>query len=153
MTRWCLNNMDQTDWKILDALQAHARLSYAEIGRQVGLTAPAVAERIRKMEDSGIIEGYHTVVNLEQVNRPILAIIRMGMIDNDAALFENFVRGHPAVLECIKITGQEGYYLKVAVTTMTELQKLIDDLSIYSSTATAIALSTITHKRVIQRGG
>lgn len=145
--------MDQTDWKILDALQANARLSYAEIGRQVGLTPPAVAERIRKMEDAGIIEGYHAVVNLDKVNRPILAVIRVGMIDHGSALFEKFVQQHPAVLECIKITGQEGYYMKVAVSTMTELQTLIDKISSYSSTATAIALSTITKRRVIERGG
>lgn len=145
--------MDQTDWKILDALQANARLSYAEIGRQVGLTPPAVAERIRKMEESRIIEGYHAVVNLEKVSRPILAIIRVGMVDQRGGNFEKFVREHPAVLECVKITGQEGFYMKVAVSSMTELQNLIENLSAYSSTETAIALSTITRRYVVERGG
>ncbi|MCI0710349.1 MAG: Lrp/AsnC family transcriptional regulator [Chloroflexi bacterium] len=145
--------MDQTDWKILDALQANARLSYAEIGRQVGLTPPAVAERIRKMEEARIIEGYHASVNLDKLQRPILAIIRVGMIDRKTGSFEEFVREHPAVLECIKITGQEGFYMKVAVSSMTELQNLIDNLSTYSSTETAIALSTIARRYVVERGG
>ena len=144
--------MDQTDWKILNALQANARLSYAEIGRRVGLTPPAVAERIRKMEEAQIIEGYHAVVNLDKVSRPILAIIHVGIIDQPAGHFEKFVREHSAVLECIKITGQEGFYMKVAVSSMTELQNLIDSLSAYSSTETAIALATIAKRYVVERG-
>src|SRR6266542_4039733 len=70
--------LDHTGWRILCLLQNDGRLSFSEIGRQVGLTAPAVAERVRKLEDAGIITGYHAQVNPAKVGYPILAIIRIG---------------------------------------------------------------------------
>lgn len=140
--------MDQTDWKILEALQENARLSYAEIGRQVSLTAPAVAERVRKMENAGIIRGYHLTIDLEKLNRPIHAMIRMGMVERNLTGFQNLVRETPAILECIKVTGQDGYFLKIAVRSMSELQVLVDKLTQFAPTTTALVLETLIRHRV-----
>src|SRR5947199_4292172 len=69
--------LDETGWHILEALQQNARLSFSELGQRVGLSSPAVAERVRKMEDAGIITGYHAEVNLAKLGFPVMAIIRM----------------------------------------------------------------------------
>lgn len=140
--------MDQTDWKILEALQENARLSYAEIGRQVSLTAPAVAERVRKMENSGIIRGYHLTIDLEKLKRPIHAMIRMGMVERNLTGFQKLVRETPAILECIKVTGQDGYFLKIAVRSMSELQVLVDKLTQFAPTTTALVLETLIRHRI-----
>src|SRR5436309_4239134 len=69
--------LDATGWQLLQELQQNARLSYSELGQRVGLSSPAVAERIRRMEDAGIISGYHAEINRARIGYPITAIIRM----------------------------------------------------------------------------
>lgn len=142
--------MDRTDWKILEALQINARATYAEIGRQVGLTAPAVAERVRKMEHAGIIRGYHLSIDLEKLNRPIHAMIRMGMVERNVTGFKKLIEETPAILECIKVTGQDGYFIKIAVRSMSELQVLVDKLSQFAPTTTALVLESLMRHRVIR---
>lgn len=79
--------LDDVNWRILSELQQNARLSYSELGRRVGLTPPAVAERIHRMEEAGIIEGYHAVLNLEQVGLPLLALIRIACSERNCQTF------------------------------------------------------------------
>src|SRR5579875_2870126 len=69
--------LDETGWQLLHELQQNARLSFSELGQRVGLSSPAVAERVRKMEDAGIITGYHAEVNPAKLGFPVMAIIRM----------------------------------------------------------------------------
>ncbi|EFH85159.1 Lrp/AsnC family transcriptional regulator [Ktedonobacter racemifer] len=69
--------LDETNWQLIEALQQNARLSYSELGQRVGLTAPAVAERMRKMEEQGIIRGYRAEVDLAQLGLPIVALVRL----------------------------------------------------------------------------
>lgn len=142
--------MDRTDWKILEALQVNARATYAEIGRQVGLTAPAVAERVRKMENAGIIRGYHLSIDLEKLDRPIHAMIRMGMVERNPTGFQKLIQETPTILECIKVTGQDGFFLKVAVRSMGELQVLVEKLSQFAPTTTALVLETLMRHRVVR---
>src|SRR5256885_887454 len=70
--------LDETGWLLLQELQLNARLSYSELGQRVGLSSPAVADRMRKMEEAGIISGYHAEVNLAKLGLPVSAIVRMG---------------------------------------------------------------------------
>jgi Lrp/AsnC family leucine-responsive transcriptional regulator len=69
--------LDDVAWRILGALQADARLSFSELGRRVGLSPPAAAERVRRLEDAGILSGYRAELNLERLGFPITAIIRV----------------------------------------------------------------------------
>src|SRR5438034_2503302 len=88
--------LDDTGWQLLHALQQNARLSYSELGQRVGLSSPAVAERIHRMEDAGIISGYHVEINRSKLGYPITAIIRMSTSPGDqCSRFATFVQEIP----------------------------------------------------------
>src|SRR5215470_16548505 len=100
--------LDATGWQLLRELQQNARLSYSELGQRVGLSSPAVAERIRRMEDAGIISGYHAEVNRAKIGFPITAIIRMSTLAGDRCTrFTAFTQDIPEVLVCYRVTGSD----------------------------------------------
>lgn len=144
--------LDNTGWQILRLLQENARLSFTEIGRQVGLSAPAVAERVRKLEDAGIISGYHAQVNPAKVGYPILAIIRIGSMGSAFNKCAEVAREIPEVLECHRITGSDSFYVKVMVPSILHLQALIDQLQPYGETTTTLVLSSAVTRRTIEHG-
>ncbi len=84
--------IDSTDWKILEELQEDARLTYSELGRRVQLSQPAVSERVRRLEEAGIIEGYHATVNRELLGRPITAFMRMRVIHPQECQFTEMIQ-------------------------------------------------------------
>jgi Lrp/AsnC family leucine-responsive transcriptional regulator len=142
--------LDHTGWAILRLLQEDARLTFSELGRQVGLSAPAVAERVRKMEDAGVITGYHAEVNPAKVGYPILAIIRIG---SNNAMFNRCaeaVRNMPEVLEGHRVTGNDSFYLKVMVRSITHLESIINTLQPYGETTTTLVLSSAVTRRTIE---
>lgn len=144
--------LDNTGWQILRLLQENARLSFTEIGRQVGLSAPAVAERVRKLEEAGIISGYHAQVNPAKVGFPILAIIRLSSMGSTFNKCAEVVREIPEVLECHRITGSDSFYVKVMVPSILHLQALIDQLQPYGETTTTLVLSSAVTRRTIKHG-
>src|SRR5690349_13549424 len=98
--------LDETGWQLLNALQQQARLSYSELGQRVGLRAPAVSERIRKLEEAGIITGYHAQINHALVGLPVTAIIRMGLnASQTSARAIESIREIAEVLECSRVLG------------------------------------------------
>src|SRR5450759_4146377 len=109
------NVLDGAGWQILRILQENARISYTELGRQVGLSAPAVAERERKLEEAGIISGYHASINPARVGYPVLAIIRIGATGATFNKCAEAVKAMHDVLEAHRITGSDSFYLKVMV--------------------------------------
>ncbi len=136
--------------QILAELQQNARLSYSELGRRVGLTPPAVAERIHRMEEAGIIEGYRAVVNLERIGLPLLALIRIACNEHNCQQFGALAKDIPEILECCRVTGGDSYIAKVAVTSVQHLESLIDRLMLYGETITALVLSSpVTHRIVL----
>lgn len=141
--------MDEIDWKILVELQNNARISYAEIGRRVGLTTPAVIERIRKLEDSGIITGYRVEIDTSKVGLPVTAFIRMSITGVDYSHIIEVVKEAKEVLECHRGTGGDSFIIKVAVASVEHLQEIIDKLTPYGITTTAIVLSSPVKRRVI----
>lgn len=144
--------MDKLSWNILEALQENARLSYSEIGRKVGLSAPAVAERIQKMEESGIIKGYKTVIDLDKIGLPLRAII--GFRISQTSNMNHFLKllpTMPEIYECTRITGKECLSIKVAVRNSNELEQLIDRLVEYGETTTSIVLSTPVEGKVMRQ--
>jgi Lrp/AsnC family transcriptional regulator, leucine-responsive regulatory protein len=144
--------MDSIDWKILRELQADARTSYAELGRRVGLTTPAVIERVRKLEDARIITGYRAEIDTAKVGLPITAFIRMSISGVDYSRIIEVAEQSPEVLECHRGTGGDSFIMKVAVATVEHLQNVIDRLTPYGITTTSIVLSSPVKSRVIEKG-
>lgn len=142
--------LDTTGWQLLHALQQNARLSYSELGQRVGLSSPAVAERVRRMEDAGIISGYHAEINLSKVGFPITAIIRMSTSPGERCTrFTGFVENVPEVLECYRVTGSDALIMKVMASSVEHLEALIDQLSAHGQLTTSIVLSTPVTRRIV----
>ena len=141
--------IDEINWKLLKELQINARISFAELGRRIGLTTPAVIERIRKLEDAEIITGYRAEIDTEKVGLPITAFVRMSISGVDYSQIIDAVREADEVLECHRGTGNDSFIMKVAVSSVEHLQNLIDKLTPYGITTTSIVLSSPVKKRVI----
>jgi Lrp/AsnC family leucine-responsive transcriptional regulator len=135
--------LDTIDWQILGLLQKEGRLKYAEIGQRVGLSSPAAAERVRRLEEAGIIEGYRAVINLPKIGLPLTVFIRMSVPVEKYPQFKQAVARLPGILECCHIAGAESFMLKAALESVSSLEALIEQLSRYGQTATAIVMSTL----------
>lgn len=142
--------IDAIGWNILELLQENARLSYREIGEAVGLTAPAVAERVRRMEDAGILKGYHAEVDLNKVGLPIQAFVLITNSATQALRFRTSVHDFPEVMECYCITGSESYIVKVAVTSVPRLEQLLMELKPFGEVRTCLVLSSQLTRRTIR---
>ena len=139
--------LDDVNWRILEALQADARLSYTELGRRIGLSPPAVAERVRRLEDAGIIRGYRLEVDPHKLGRPVLALIRMVARTVSCAQLSRMLAEYPEVLECHRVTGEASCILKVAVQSTAHLGEFIDRVLPYGETTTWLVLSSsVTHR-------
>ncbi|MDQ3991922.1 MAG: Lrp/AsnC family transcriptional regulator [Actinomycetota bacterium] len=142
--------LDETGWRILRELQEGARVTLSELGRRVALTPPAVAERIRRMEETGLITGYRAEVDLERLGLPITAFIRWTAgRGTDCKSLGDVTQDIPEVLECHRVTGEESYMVKVAVRSVEHLQDLIDRMMPYGETTTSIVLSSPVTNRVV----
>ncbi|HXJ65029.1 MAG TPA: Lrp/AsnC family transcriptional regulator [Actinomycetota bacterium] len=141
--------LDDIGWALLHELQDNARLSFSELGRRVGLTPPAVADRVRRMEEAGIIRGYRLDVDTARVGLPLTAVIRVTHRGVNCLELGRIVSEYPEVLECHRITGAESYSMKVALRSVEHLQELIDRLMPYGETVTSIVLSSpVTHRSI-----
>lgn len=135
--------VDITNWKILKFLQENARLSNAEIGRKIGLSSPAVAERIKKMEDYGILKGYHAEVSHVELHYQLKAIITLRAFMGRLKPFLTKVTDFQEVLNCYRITGNENIIMEVVLKDQLHLQEFIDKLITYGETKTHIILSSV----------
>jgi Lrp/AsnC family transcriptional regulator, leucine-responsive regulatory protein len=140
--------MDAVDLQILSLIQNDARAAHASVGGKVGLTAPAVHARIKRLEREGIIQGYLTAINPAAVNLVLLAFVRITNNVSGATekVFEDFVRQEPNVLECHDTSGEDSYLLKIRTDSAESLRALlgrIRDFPDVERTVTAISLRTI----------
>ncbi len=142
--------LDEIDQKVLHILQEDARTSYAELGRQVGLTTPSVIERVRKLEDSKIITGYRAEIDTARVGLPILAFVRMSITGVDYSLIIEVAESSNEVLECHRGTGEDSFIMKIAVSSVEHLQDVIDRLTPYGITTTTIVLSSPVKRRTVE---
>lgn len=142
--------LDQTGWNLLEALQADGRASYRALGKQIGLSTPAVSERVRKLEDAGIIKGYRATLDLEKLDRRIMAFVSIDTTPEKNEPLIAFIQASPAVLEGHYITGQASFILKIAVTSIRELEQFIKELSHYGRTLTSIVMSTHVENKIIR---
>ncbi|MEV4756061.1 Lrp/AsnC family transcriptional regulator [Micromonospora sp. NPDC049559] len=134
--------MDEMDWALLRELQADARLSFSELSRRVHLSPPAVAERVRRLEESGVITGYHAHVDLARAGRNVVALIRMSCYGAHCVLRDPRVARWPEVLEIHRITGDACGILKVAAGSIEAFEQVIDRLAPYGQPSSTMVLSS-----------
>ena len=142
MERTNAHLLDNIGWHILQELQENARMPFAKLGSRVGLSTPAVAERVRNLEDAGIIRGYRTEVDPTACGYNVLAFIRVNVAGDKLLHFVELAKTRPEVLECHRVTGAESFIIKMAVTDMNHLESAIDSLMPYVATTTSMILST-----------
>jgi len=143
--------IDALNWKILKCLQENARQSNAKIGRIVGIRSPAVSERIKKMEDVGIINGYKTIVSSYEVGYQLKAIITIRAFMGKLKPFLTKVKSFDEVLNCYRITGNENIVMEVMLTNQRHLEQFIDQLISYGETKTQIVLSNVIENTAITK--
>jgi len=142
-------DIDSLNWKILKCLQLNARQSNAEIGRQVGISSPAVSERIKKMEDAGIIQSHNTLVSPFEVGYQLKALITLRAFMGMLKPFLEKVKTYNEVINCYRITGNENIVMEVVLKNQKHLESFIDQLIVYGETKTQIVLShVIKHSEV-----
>lgn len=136
-------NIDNLNWKILKCLQENARMSNAEIGRRVGISSPAVSERIKKMEDAEIIQGYTTFVSPFEAGYQLKALITLRAFMGMLKPFLIKVKTYDEVVNCYRITGNENIVMEVVLKNQKHLEAFIDQLITYGETKTQIVLSHV----------
>lgn len=135
--------MDALNRKILGALQRNARISFTALGQLVGLTPPAVAERVKRLEDSGVIEGYWTQISHQKGGYQLKAIITLKAFMGKLKPFLEQVTALEEVVNCYRITGNENIIMEVVLRDQSHLEEFIDQLIRYGETRTHIILSEV----------
>lgn len=135
-------NIDQTDWNLILELEKDARQSFSELGRKVGLSQPATAERVRALESAGIIRSYRVEVDRAKLGYAIEAFIRMETEGDKCHGLQRAVEQFSEVLECHRVTGEGSYIVRAALHSISHLEALIDRLLPFGSPTTSIVLST-----------
>jgi Lrp/AsnC family transcriptional regulator, leucine-responsive regulatory protein len=132
------NGLDDVDLVMLRELQDDARLSFAELGRRVGLSAPAVAERLGRLEESGAITGYRAEVDPRALGFTLGVIIRIRPAPRELPKVAELAKRTPEVVECHRITGEDCFFIKAHVRDVEHLEELIDQFAIYGQTTSSI---------------
>jgi Lrp/AsnC family transcriptional regulator, leucine-responsive regulatory protein len=141
------NLLDAVNLRLLKELQADGRLSVAELGRRISMSAPAVADRVQRLERAGVISGYHAEVDPAQLGFPISAIVRIRPSPGQLARIPEIARETPEVAECYRITGEDCYLLKLHLRAIDELEELLDLFTPYGLTTTSIVHSAPVPRR------
>lgn len=148
------NDLDTKDWQLLEALQNDARLGYAELGRLVGLSAPAVAERVKRLEEAGVITGYRAVVDPKRLGYSIDAMVRLRCDGGVCRRIGSIVEDIPEVLDCRRLAGEDSALLRIVAMSITHLETVLDRvLKIHPSisTTTLVVLQAPHTNRPISR--
>jgi Lrp/AsnC family leucine-responsive transcriptional regulator len=132
------STVDEANLRLLRELQADARLSFAELGRRVGLSAPAVAERVARLEESGSIRGYRADVDPRALGFTLGVIVRIRPAPRELHKVAELARRTPEVVECHRITGEDCYFMKAYVRDVEHLEEVIDQFALYGQTTTSV---------------
>ncbi|MEV4582935.1 Lrp/AsnC family transcriptional regulator [Nonomuraea jabiensis] len=145
------NDLDDLDWKLLEELQADARLSYNELARRVHLSAPAVADRIRRLERRGVIVGYQAQIDPVAAGFPIQAYIELRCAPSSCLLKSSAAEDYPEVVEVDKLSGQHCSMLKVRASSLAHLEGVLEQIGKHGQMDTHIVLSTQYHDPRVRR--
>lgn len=143
--------VDSINWKILECLQENARQSNTQISKNVGISSPAVAERIKKMEDAGIIKNYTTNVSHYAAGYQLRALITVRAFMGRLKPFLETIKAYDEVVNCYRITGNENIVMEVVFNDQKHLEVFIDKLITYGETKTQIILSNVIENNPINR--
>ena len=132
------NLLDETNLALLSELQGDARLTLAELGRRVGLSSPAVAERLQRLEETGVITGYRAVVDPRAMGYALGAVLRIRPAPRQIPKVADVAQRTPEVVECHRITGEDCYFMKAYVRDVEHLEDVIDQFAIYGQTTSSI---------------
>ncbi len=145
--------LDELNLRILSELQCEPRLTMAALGRRVGLSSPAVTERVRRLEEAGVILGYRLDVDPAALGLPLSAYVRVRPHTGQLSRIADLARSIPEVVECHRVTGEDCFILKVHIPAMDQLDRLLDRFLVYGSTTTSIIQSSPVPLRAIPVDG
>ncbi|AOG11858.1 MULTISPECIES: Lrp/AsnC family transcriptional regulator [Rhizobium/Agrobacterium group] len=140
--------LDTADRKIVDALAHDARLSLKELAARAGLSSPACSERLRRLEERGVLLGYAADVSLDALGYPLQAIMRVRPLPGMLHIVEKIILETPEIIECDKITGDDCFVCRVAVRNMADLDRVHDRITEKAQTNTAMVKSTPLKRRL-----
>lgn len=139
--------LDETNRRLLAELLADARMSLAELGRRVGLSSPAVAERVQRLEQDGVITGYRADVDPEALGYPLAVVIRIRPAPRELRKVAALAIDTPEIVECLRITGEDCYIMRAYVRSVGHLEEVIDRFTPYGQTTTSIVQSSPVARR------
>jgi Lrp/AsnC family leucine-responsive transcriptional regulator len=134
--------LDDTNLRVLAELQADARLSLAELGRRVGLSSPAVAERLGRLEAAGVIRGYRADIDPRAVGYALSVVIRIRPAPRELRKVADLARDTPEIVQCDRVTGEDCYVMRAHVRDVEHLEEVIDRFAIYGQTTSSIVQSS-----------
>ena len=134
--------VDQTNVRLLEELQADARLSLAELGRRVGLSSPAVAERLARLEQEGVIRGYHADIDPRALGYVLGVVIRIRPAPRELRKVADVARDTLEIVQCDRVTGEDCYVMRAYVRDVEHLEEVIDRFAIYGQTTSSIVQSS-----------
>lgn len=134
--------LDAVNRRLLSELQADARLRTAELARRVGLSPPAVADRVRRLEEAGVITGYHAQVDPRALGFPIAAIVRVQPNPQQLPRIRALAADLPEVVECHRITGEDCFVVTLRLRSLDDLESVLDRFGLHGRTTTSIVHST-----------
>lgn len=141
--------IDPISWKILDAIQQDGRMSLKTLAHTIGLSLPATSERLKRLEEAGIISGYSALVYPESVGYNVTAVIGMTTPKPDKKRLLDQLEKMPEVLECLHVTGQDSYLLRVATRDLQHLEEFVGSVNDFGETRTSIVLSEPIRRRAV----
>jgi Lrp/AsnC family transcriptional regulator, leucine-responsive regulatory protein len=142
--------MDQLDIRLLEILQMDGRISISELSKKLSLSRPSITERLKRLQEKGVIEGFNARVSPKAIGLDVIVYIQVSEIKIFSYIeFEKWILEDPDIIECHRLTGSVSYLLKAAVTGMDHLTKLIDRLTPYGNLNTSIVLSSPVSYRCI----
>ncbi|MEU7293526.1 Lrp/AsnC family transcriptional regulator [Streptomyces exfoliatus] len=142
---------DATDWRIIEALQSEGRASFAELARTVSMSPSAVTERVRRLEEAGVITGYTAIVDQDRLGLPILAFVRLRYPHGNYKPFHDMIDTTPEVLEAHHVTGDDCFVLKVAARSMRHLEEITGRISTLGAVTTSVVYSSPLPRRSLSR--
>jgi len=134
--------IDSLNMRILEELQRDPRLTMSELGRRVGMSSPAVTERVRRLEETGVIRGYSLDLDPVALGLPIAAYVRIRPSSGQLPRIAELAQQIPEVVECHRVTGEDCFVLKVHIPSIDQLDRLLDSFLLYGSTTTTIIQSS-----------
>jgi Lrp/AsnC family transcriptional regulator, leucine-responsive regulatory protein len=141
--------IDPVNVRVLGELKRNPRLTMSELGRRVGLSSPAVTERVRRLEEAGVIRGYSLELNPTALGLPIGAFVRIRPNPGQLANIAELARQIPEIVECHRVTGEDCFILKVYLRAIDQLDQLLDCFLAYGSTTTSIIQSSPVPRRAL----